>query len=97
MVKRSYVPVRMLAAVVFGLALPASTTAANGSPAGARMSIEYRQAVDRADRDYMAANGRCEVLGMDERKLCRHDSTLARRAAIVEAHDRQLRTASAAR
>ena len=85
-----------LAAAILGLGLHASTMAANGSHAGARMSPEYSHAVDRADRDYEAANRRCEVLGMDERKLCRHDSTLARRAAIVEAQDRQSRVVRAA-
>jgi hypothetical protein len=81
-------PLGILAAVILSLSLPAATTAANGSNAGARMSPEYARAVNRADKDYEAANRRCEVLGMDQRKLCQRDSTLARRAAVIEAQPR---------
>ena len=80
---------RILAAAVFGLGVSGAAMAANGSHAGARMSTEYDEAVSRADRDYEAANRRCEVLGMDERKLCQHDSTVARRAAVTEAQSLQ--------
>jgi hypothetical protein len=83
MMKSSNTPVALLAAAVLGLALPASTMI--GSNPGLRMSAEYSHAVDRADKDYETANRRCEVLGMDERKLCQHDSTVARSAAMVEA------------
>lgn len=91
--KLSDLPVRMLAAAVFSLALPASTMAANGSNPAARTSAEYRQAVDQADKDYEAANRRCEVLGMDARKLCVHDSAVARGAAIIEAQARRSQAA----
>ena len=75
----------LLAAAILGLALPASTMAANGSNPRPRMSAEYREAIEQAERDYKEANRRCESLGMDERKLCQHDSARARRAAVVEA------------
>jgi hypothetical protein len=80
---------RMLALAVFTLALPVSTIAASGSRAFASPSADYHDAVRRADKDYDAANRRCEVLGLKERNLCRNDSTLARRAAIAEAQTRQ--------
>ncbi len=76
-------PAIALAAVLLGPG--ASAMAANGSHAGTRVSAEYRDAVRRADKDYDEANRRCEVLAIDERNLCRRDSTLARRAAIAEA------------
>ncbi len=59
--------------------------AANGSHAGTRVNAEYRDAVRRADKDYDEANRRCEGLAIDERVLCRNDSTRARRAAVAEA------------
>ena len=77
-----------LATAVLGPGVPASAMAANGSHAGARASAEYRDAVRRADKDYDAANRRCEVLALDERDLCRHDSTVARRAALAAAQAR---------
>jgi hypothetical protein len=87
----------ILVAAVFGLGAPASATAANGSNPAARTSAEYREAIDRADRDYAAANRRCEVLGMRERKLCVHDSAVARGAAIIEAQAKRSRTVQVAR
>jgi hypothetical protein len=77
---------RMLAAALFGLGVPASTTAADGSNPAARTSAEYRDALDRADRDYARANRRCEVLPITERKLCVSDSARAREAARAEDH-----------
>jgi hypothetical protein len=94
--KLSDLLVRMPAAAVFCLALPASVTAANGSNPAARTSAEYREAIDRADKDYAAANRRCEVLAMRERKLCVHDSAVARGAAIIEAQAKRSRTVQAA-
>jgi hypothetical protein len=96
-VKLSDLPVSMLAAAVFGLALPASATAANGSNPAARTSAEYRDAVRVADKDYEAANRRCEVLATTARKLCVHDSAVARGAAIIEAQARRSPAAQAAR
>ena len=81
----------MLAAAIVGLGRPASLIAADGPRPAARGSAEYNEAVDRANRDYEAANRRCEVLAIEERKLCRRDSTLARRAAIAEALARSSR------
>jgi hypothetical protein len=85
-------PATMLAAALFGLGVPAATMAADGSHASASTNAEYSDAVRRADKDYDAANRRCEVLGMKERNLCRHDSTLARRAAVAEAQAREKET-----
>ena len=90
-------PAMTLAAAVLGLVVPASATAANGSNPVARTSAEYREAIDRADRDYAAANRRCEVLGMRERKLCVHDSAVARGAAVMEAQAKRSPIAQAAR
>lgn len=85
-------PATMLVAALFGLGVHLPTMAANGSDAGASASAEYSDAVRRADKDYEAANRRCEVLGMKERNLCRRDSTLARRAAVAEAQAREKET-----
>jgi hypothetical protein len=87
-------PATMLAAALFGLGVPAATVAADGSRASASTNAEaeYGDAVRRADKDFEAANRRCEVLGMEQRNLCRHDSTLARRAAIAEAQAREKET-----
>jgi hypothetical protein len=95
--KPSDMPVTMLAAAILGLGLPASAIAANGSNPAARTSPEYRHAVDRADKDYEAANRRCEVLGIGERKLCVHDSERARGAAIIEAQAKRSPPAPRAR
>jgi hypothetical protein len=73
-------PATMLAALSLGLSF--STMAATHA------SPEYDDAVRRADKDYEAANRRCEVLGLDQRKLCQNDSAAARRAAVVEAQQR---------
>ncbi len=81
--------VMILAASLVSLGLFASVMAANGSRTAARTSAEYGHAVDQADKDYEAANRRCEVLKIDERKLCRHDSEIARRAALAEAQERR--------
>jgi hypothetical protein len=95
--RRCDLPARMLSAALLGLVVPASAMAANGSNPPARTSAEYREAVDRANKDYAAANRRCEVLGMRERKLCVHDSAVARGAAIIEAQAKRSRTVQAAR
>ena len=79
-------PAIALAAILLGPV--ASATAAGGPQPGAGANAEYRDAVRRADKDYDAANRRCEVLAIDERNLCRYDSTRARKAAIAEARDK---------
>ena len=81
--------VMILAATVFSLGLIASVVAANGSRTAALVNGEYSHALSRADKDYEAANRRCEVLKIDERKLCRRDSEIARRAAVAEARERR--------
>jgi hypothetical protein len=74
-----------LAAALLGLGLAASVSAANGSAHHTRTSSEYNEAVKQAYKDYESANRRCEVLGIDERILCRRDSLAARRTAIEKA------------
>jgi hypothetical protein len=83
-------PMRMLVATLFGLGSAASAMAANGSRVFALMGDEYNEAVSRADRDYETANRRCELLKIDERNLCRRDSLLVRRAAVVEAEAQRI-------
>jgi hypothetical protein len=87
----------ILAAAAFAVALPASAMAANGSNPAARTTLEYRQAIARAEKDYAAANRGCEVLRTDERKLCAHDSAVTRGRAIIEAQSKRSITTQAAR
>jgi hypothetical protein len=87
----------MLASTFIGLNVSVSATAANGANPVARTTAEYREAIARAEKDYAAANRRCEVLRMSERKLCVHDSAVARGAAIIEAQSRRSHIAQAAR
>jgi hypothetical protein len=88
---------RVLAAAFIGLNAPISATAANGMNPVARTSVEYRDAVARADKDYATANRRCEILTMTQRKLCVHDSAVARGMAIIEAQSKRSDIAQAAR
>jgi len=83
-VHRALALAAMLATAALVPGLSASAETANGSRAGTRGNAEYRDAVRRADKDYDEANRRCEVLAINERVLCRSDSTRARSAAVAE-------------